>query len=221
MRDFQLQTPQRDKILQISGSKRFDLKRNPRKTAKKSRNPVVKADSEDDSAVLESPKEFSEASDCSPFAESAENFLTSVHPTETQPSEPLPVSDLTSTLSSTSVTATPYKHDSLETTYTKILQVDSFKTAGSVEAEVVINHLREARLQVLKSKDAGPQKKLVEALINIVIEEFHGGLYKENEWLDKLLFRKFSWAFLVFIPLLMVWFLDCSSTGSFPRPTPT
>ena len=57
----------------------------------------------------------------------------------------------------------------------------------------MINHLREGRVKVLKSKDVGPTKKLVEALINIVIEEFHGGLYKENELLDKLMFKKISW----------------------------
>ncbi|XP_042018789.1 uncharacterized protein LOC121766582 [Salvia splendens] len=220
MRDLQLQIPQRD---QHSANRRLrtvsDLNSNLRKTAKKSfnpalkalseddsailespkefsetakksSNPVLKAISEDDSAVLESPKEFSETSNDSPLAESAENSLASVHPAEPQSSESVDVSDLTSTLSSSSVAPTPSKHVTTGTVSTKKPEVDTFKMGGSVEAELVIKHLREARIQVLKSKDIGPANCIVEALIRITIEEVHGGVHEEDEWLDKLISRR-------------------------------
>ncbi|KAH6831832.1 hypothetical protein C2S53_008325 [Perilla frutescens var. hirtella] len=226
MRDLQLQTPQRDQTPANRRPKTApDLNRNPRKGAKKSLNPAFKALPEDDSAVLESLEEFVGASDDNPFSESAENFFAVVHASETQSTEKV-VSDLTSTLASTSVTATPYKHVASDTANTRSPEkVDSFQMTKSVEAEVVIKHLREARIQVLKSKDVGPSKKLVEALINVIIEEFHGGLYEENEWLDKLLSRKSNLIFLISImvmfSLLMVWFSDWSLKESFTGPTPT
>ncbi|XP_057775444.1 putative late blight resistance protein homolog R1A-3 [Salvia miltiorrhiza] len=115
------------------------------------------------------------------------NSLAPVHPAKTQLLESDTVSNLTSTLSSSSVTATPYKHISIETPYTDKSEMDSLKMGGSVEAEVLIKHLREAKVQVSKSKDVGPSKNVVEALINIIIEEFRGSVYEEDEWLDKLL----------------------------------
>ncbi|KAL1539170.1 hypothetical protein AAHA92_27826 [Salvia divinorum] len=254
MRDLQLQTLQRD---QNSANRRLktvsELNSNRRKTAKKSLNSVLKALSEDDSAVLESPKEFSEtakkslnpvlkalseddsvlespkefseASNDSSLTESAENFLPSVHSAEPQSSESVDVSDLTSTLSSSSVAATPYKHLSTETASTKKPEVDSLKIGGSVEAELVIKHLREARIQVLKSKDIGPAKSVVEALISITIEEVCGGVHEEDEWLDKLISSKFDLFFLICMmlvcSLLMVWFINWNWNGSFTGPTPT
>ncbi|KAG6396376.1 hypothetical protein SASPL_142524 [Salvia splendens] len=256
MRDLQLQTPQRD---QHSANRRLrtvsDLNGNLRKTAKKSLNPVLKAQSEDDSAilespkefsetaklssnpvlksiseddsaVLESPKEFSEASNDSPLTESAENFLASVHPAEPQSSESVDVSDLTSTLSSSSsVAPTPCKHVTTETVSTKKPEVDTLKMEGPAEAELVIKHLREARIEVLKSKDIGPAKSIVEALIRITIEEVHGGVHEEDEWLDKLISSKFTPAFLicmlVLCSVLMVGFINWIWNGSFTGPTPT
>ncbi|XP_057804456.1 uncharacterized protein LOC131019854 isoform X1 [Salvia miltiorrhiza] len=157
--------------------------------------------------------------------EDFKNSLAPVHPAKTQLLESDTVSDLTSILSSSSVTATPYKHISIETPYTDKSEMDSLKMGGSVEAEVVLKHLREARVQVSKSKDVGPSKNVVEALINIIIEEFRGSVYEEDEWLDKLLSSKLNQVFLICImvlfSLLMVWFLSSSSNGSFTRPKPT
>ncbi|XP_057809761.1 uncharacterized protein LOC131024258 isoform X2 [Salvia miltiorrhiza] len=204
MRDLQLQTPQRD---QNSANRRLKTVSDPNRNLQKSL------------------KEFSEASDDNSFAESAENSLASAHPAKTQSLESDAVSDLTSTLSSSSLTATPYKHVSIETAYTDKPEMDSIKMGGSVEAEVVIKHLREARVQVLKSKDIGPSKNVVEALINIIIEEFCGSVYEEDEWLDKLLSSKRNQVSLICImvlfSLLMVWFLSSSSNGSLTGPTPT
>lgn len=89
----------------------------------------------------------------------------------------------------------------------------------------MIKHLKEARIQLLKSNDVGPSKKLLEALTKIIIEEIHGGLYEERDWLDKLLSRKSNLVILSFgmaiIVLLMLLFLSLSSPRSLTTPTPT
>ncbi|XP_047964280.1 uncharacterized protein LOC125208671 [Salvia hispanica] len=215
MRDLQLQTPQRDQHSANRRLRTVSALNNLRKTAKNSLN----------SAALESPKEFSEASNDSPLAESAENSLASVHPAEPQSSESVDVSDLTSTLSSSSVAPTPCKHVTTETVSTEKPEVDTLKMGGSVEAELVIKHLREARIQVLKSKDIGPAKSIVEALIRITIEEVHGGVHEEDEWLDKLFSSKFTPVFLicmmVLCSVLMVGFINWIWNGSFTGPAPT
>lgn len=153
-----------------------------------------------------------------------QNFFASVHPSERHSLDTVAVSDLTS-IALSSVTATPYEDVAFDMANNENPEVDCFEIAGSVEAEVVIRHLKEARIQVFKSKDVGPSKKLVEALITIIIEELHGGLYEKNEWLDKLLSRRSSLVFLIsvmgILSLLMVWFLEWSSERSFTGLTPT
>ncbi|KAL0457514.1 UNVERIFIED_CONTAM: hypothetical protein Slati_1090600 [Sesamum latifolium] len=92
-----------------------------------------------------------------------------------------------------------------------------------IEAEVVIKHLREARIQVLNSKDVGPSKKLLDALINIIIEEFYGGLYDEKEWLDKFLSNKANLVFLSLMlgifAIIMCGFLRSGTNLTGPTPT--
>lgn len=120
---------------------------------------------------------------------------------------------------------TPRKHVTTETVSTKKPEVDTLKTGGSVEAELVIKHLKEARIQVLKSKDIGPAKSIVEALIRITIEEVHGGVHEQDNWLDKLISSKFTPVFLicmmVLCSLLMVGFVNWIWNDSFTGPTPT
>ncbi|KAL0348569.1 UNVERIFIED_CONTAM: hypothetical protein Sangu_1084700 [Sesamum angustifolium] len=94
-----------------------------------------------------------------------------------------------------------------------------------IEAEVVIKHLREARIQVLNSKDVGPSKKLLDALINIIIEEFYGGLYDEKEWLDKFLSNKANLVLLTLMlgifAIIICGFLHSGMSGFLTGPTPT
>ncbi|KAL8484808.1 hypothetical protein ACS0TY_027193 [Phlomoides rotata] len=226
MRDVQFQTPQRD---QHSANRRqktaSDLNKNLRKVTKKSLNPAFKAVSEDDSAVLESLNELSEASDENPYGECVENFLASVNLVDTSSSETAAISDLASQSESPSSVITSHKHAAVNETNTKIPEVDSLNKIKSIEAELVIKHLQEARIQVMKSNDLGPSKKLLKALINIIIEEIHGGLYEESDWLDKLLSGKSNLVILSFgmaiIVLLMLWFLRLSSLRFLATPTPT
>ncbi|KAK4405456.1 hypothetical protein Sango_0552100 [Sesamum angolense] len=191
MRDFQLQTPQRD---QSSGNRRL------KSTSENNRN--LRKPFREDIAVLESLTEFSEVSDDNPFAESAENFIISVNPVEPHSSETVAISDIASPSLSSSSVVTSDVHVTINASHSKGKNpvVDSSKKMEPIEAEVVIKHLREARIQVLNSKDVGPSKKLLDALINIIIEEFYGGLYDEKEWLDKFLSNK---ANLVLLTLML------------------
>ncbi|KAK4425971.1 hypothetical protein Salat_1791100 [Sesamum alatum] len=228
MRDIQLQTPQRD---QSSGNRRLkstsEINKNLRKVTKKSLNPAFKAVSEEDIVVLESLKEFSEVSDDNPFAESAENFIISVNPAEPHSSETVAISDITSPSFSSSSVVTSDAHVTINASHRKGKNpvVDSSRKMEPIEAEVVIKHLREARIQVLNSKDVGPSKKLLDALIDIVIEEFYGGLYDEKEWLDKLLSNKANLVFLSIMlgifAIIMCGFLHSGTNGYLTGPTPT
>ncbi|KAG8370131.1 hypothetical protein BUALT_Bualt14G0085500 [Buddleja alternifolia] len=75
MRDFQLQTPQRNQASANRRSKSTsDVNRNLRKITKKSLNPVFQAVSEEDSSVSNNSKEISEDFDDNSFSEFPENF---------------------------------------------------------------------------------------------------------------------------------------------------
>ncbi|KAG8370130.1 hypothetical protein BUALT_Bualt14G0085400 [Buddleja alternifolia] len=68
MRDFQLQTRQRDQASANRGSKStYDVNRNLRKITKKSLNPVFQAVSEEDSSVSKNSKEISKDFDDNSF----------------------------------------------------------------------------------------------------------------------------------------------------------
>ncbi|KAG8370132.1 hypothetical protein BUALT_Bualt14G0085600 [Buddleja alternifolia] len=197
MRDFQLQIQ-----CQASANRRSkstsDVNTNLRKITKKSLNPVFKAVSEEGSAVLESPKEISE------------NFVSSVKSVDTPSSETDAISDLSSpSFSSLSITSDKHSVTNASDTKHEHPKLDSFKKIESIEAEKVIKYMREARLCVLKSNDVGPSKKLLDALINIIIEEFYGGLSeeKEIEWFDKLLSTRANLVFLSFMLGIFVVFI--------------
>ncbi|KAL8538306.1 hypothetical protein ACS0TY_000330 [Phlomoides rotata] len=154
-----------------------------------------------------------------------QNFLASVNLVDTSSSETVAISDLASQSEPPSSEITPHKHVAVNEMNTKIPEVDSLKKIKSIEAEVVIKHLEEARIKVMISNDLGPSKKLLEAVINIIIEDIHGGLYEESDWLDKLLSGKSNLVILSFgmaiIVLLMLWFLSLSSLRFLAKPTPT
>ncbi|KAL6548190.1 hypothetical protein OROGR_008611 [Orobanche gracilis] len=183
--------------------------------------PAFKALPEDESAVLESLNEFPVLSNDNPFVESAENFIA-----PDTPSEKVAISDLTSpTLSSFSVITSD---DRATDTEFKIHESDFLDEIKSIETEVVIKHLREARIQVLKSKDVGSTKKILDALINIAIEEYNGGVFghEEKKGVKKFLPKKANMIFLSFMmgvnALLMLWFFSADANGfDTTGPTPT
>lgn len=94
--------------------------------------------------------------------------------------------------------------------------LDSFKMLESIEADMVVNSLKEARIQVLKSKDLGHSMNLLDAMINVVIEEFCDGKYGEKGWIDKRLSGNGCLASLAVMMLsfaFVVWFLCLGSNG--------
>ncbi|KAG8370548.1 hypothetical protein BUALT_Bualt14G0128600 [Buddleja alternifolia] len=194
--------------------------------AKKSLNPVFKAVSEEESAFSESPKEVSKVFDENPFSDSPENFLAPVNIVNTPSSETGAISDLTSpSFSSLSITSDKYSVVNASGTKHEHPKSDSFKEVESIEAEMVIKHLREARVHVLKSNDVGPSKKLLDALIDVIIEEFYGGLDEEKEWLDKLLSTKANLIFLSFMlgifAVFVFWFSNSGAKEFVTELTPT
>ncbi|KAL3626617.1 hypothetical protein CASFOL_030166 [Castilleja foliolosa] len=230
MKDIQFQTPQRDQTSANRRSKSTsDLNKNARKVSKKKLSSIFQAASEDDCSVLESLKEFPEVSDDNLFVESAENFIALVDPVDTHSSQTAATSDLTSLNSSPFSVTTSDNHVSVNATGTKCknsTEADFFDEVKSIETEVVIKHLREARIQVLKSKDVVSAKKILDALIKITIEELYGGVHEENGWLDKLLSGKFNMALLSLMmgiyAIFMLWFFNSDANGFHNTgPTPT
>ncbi|KAF5950809.1 hypothetical protein HYC85_012802, partial [Camellia sinensis] len=95
----------------------------------------------------------------------------------------------------------------------------------SVEAEVVVNHLKQARIQVMNSTNADLQsKKLLNALIEVVIEEFNA-LPEEKDRLSELVSMKTRVVFMIFLVwvVAVLMFLHFSSRGqsSFSELPPT
>ncbi|KAL8061255.1 hypothetical protein ABFX02_02G075500 [Erythranthe guttata] len=204
----EIQTPQRDQSSANRSTKSkcsSNLNSDPRKAMKKCLNPAFKDVSEEDLTVTEFLKEFPEVSVNDQFGESAED-LTSLSPS----------SEITSD-----------KHILTNARDTKLgdAEIDSDHKIESYEAEVVIKHLREARIQVMKSKDLGPSKKLLDAMIKTVIQEFYGGLYEENEWLDKLASNKGNLVSLIFMmgmfAVLVLWFFNSGTKGFVTMSAPT
>ncbi|KAL3829320.1 hypothetical protein ACJIZ3_018122 [Penstemon smallii] len=197
-----------------------DVKRNPRKVVKKSLDPEFTAVLEDDSEVKQSPKEVPNDN---PFSESAENINAWVNPV----GSPSSVTITTSDLASPSSTITCDKHVGVDASDSKceILEIDSFKKIECIEAELVIKHLGEARIQVMKSQGLGHSRKLLDALINVIIEEAYNGLYEEKEWLDKIISSKTNLVFLGFmlgmVVIFVVLFFNMGSKGLLNGPPPT
>ncbi|KAL8061256.1 hypothetical protein ABFX02_02G075600 [Erythranthe guttata] len=222
----EIQTPQRDQSSANRSTKSkcsSNLSSDPRKAMKKCLNPAFKAVSEEDLTVTEFLKEFPEVSVNDQFGESAENFIAA-YPVDTHSLKTVAISDLTSSPSS-EITSDKHILTNARDTKLEDAEIGSDLKIESYEAEVVIKHLREARIQVMKSKDLGPSKKLLDAMIKTVIQEFYGGLYEENEWLDKLASNKGNLVSLIFMmgvfAVLVFWFFNSGTKGFVTMSSPT
>ncbi|KAL2534730.1 Uncharacterized protein Adt_08081 [Abeliophyllum distichum] len=183
MRNLYLQTPQKDHTPANRRSKSVsDHNKNPHKVSKKSLHSLSTEVSENESSAFESPKESIDFS-------ITENSNASTSPGATPSSEIVALSDLSPSLSSSSSSSviTCDKYIAVNDTNTKCENsgVNSLKQIGSVEAEMVIKHLRDARIQVRISNDLD-SKKLLDALINIIIDELGGSRYEEKDWINEL-----------------------------------
>ncbi|KAL7119663.1 hypothetical protein ACP275_02G076200 [Erythranthe tilingii] len=220
----EIQTPQRDYQSSANRSTKSKCSSDPRKVTEKYLNPAFKAVSEDDFTVTEFLKEFPEVSVTDQFGESAVNFIAA-YPVDTDSSKTVAISDLTSLSPSSEITSDKHILTNARDTKLGDAQIDSDHKIESYEAEVVIKHLREARIQVMKSKDLGPSKKLLDAMIKTVIQEFYGGLYEDKEWLDKLLSSKGNLVSLIFMmgifSVLVFWFFNSGTKGIVTMSPPT
>ncbi|EYU26462.1 hypothetical protein ABFS82_02G075000 [Erythranthe guttata] len=211
----EIQTPQRDQS-SANRSTKSKCSSDPRKVMKKSLNPAFKAVSEEGFTVTEFLKEFPEVSVNDQFGESAENFIAA-YPVDTDSSKTVAISDLTLPSPSSEITSDKHAFTNARDTKLGGAEIESDHKIESYETEVVIKHLREARIQVMKSKDLGPSKKLLDATIKIVIQEFYGGLYEDKEWLDKLASNKGNLVSLIFMmgvfAALVFWFFNSGTKG--------
>ncbi|GER31424.1 pumilio 6 [Striga asiatica] len=184
--------------------------------SKKKPSPAFKAVSGDESAVVESLMEVSEVSDDNPFPESFENFIVQMDSMNTPSSNKEDISDLTSPVLSQFSVVTSDDLVSLNASDAKWENPGADSTPDeikSAEAELVIKHLREALIQVTKSKNVGSSQKILKALISIIIEEINGVKYEESGWLKKkFLSKKANIVFYILVMgicvVLMFWFLN-------------
>ncbi|GMP76295.1 hypothetical protein CsSME_00033037 [Camellia sinensis var. sinensis] len=226
MKDYQLQTPKKDHHHhhQQHANRRSksisDHTKKSQKISKKCLDSVFTSVSEDVS--FKSPKgsiEFSSLSEISEdhqFDKSAESFISSLNPVLSPSSETVALSDLTP-LSSAIADVSVCHYRSAETKNS----IDIV----AVEAEMVVNHLKQARIQVMNSTSADLQcKKLLDTLIEVVIGEFNA-LPEEKDRFAELVLTKTPVVFLSFLLWILavsvVFLFSSGVQSSFSEPPPT
>ncbi|KAH0704382.1 hypothetical protein KY285_018660 [Solanum tuberosum] len=143
---------------------------------------------------------------------------------ETSPSSEAvdPLADLTP-LSST-VTSDRFKECTGSNSRSGIPQISDVKF-GSVEAEMAVKYIREAQLQVVNATDIDIRyKKLLDAVMNTVVEEFYG-LPEDKDCYNAIVSKKFHLVTLTFvlwiIAVFIGFFFHSGEEHSFDRPLPT
>ncbi|KAB2599291.1 hypothetical protein D8674_009562 [Pyrus ussuriensis x Pyrus communis] len=94
---------------------------------------------------------------------------------------------------------------------------------GSMEADIVERFLRQARTQVLNSEVDTKSKKILDALVDIVLEELHTSP-AERDWVTELLSTKIyitMACFVLWIIALAVWVFGSGRRNTFRGPLPT
>ncbi|KAI8010939.1 hypothetical protein LOK49_LG06G03410 [Camellia lanceoleosa] len=221
MKEYQLQTPKKEH--QHSKTRRSksisEHSKKPHRISQKCLNSVFTSVSED----LVEFSSILEISEDNQLRESTESFIASPNQVISPSLETFSLSDLTP-LSST---ITVDKDEVVDVSVGHCRSAKSKKSVDivSVEAEVVVNHLKQARIQVMNSTSADLQsKKLLNALIEVVIEEFNA-LPEEKDRLSELVSMKTRVVFMIFLLWIVAvsMFLHFSSRGqsSFSVPPPT
>ncbi|XP_059630456.1 uncharacterized protein LOC132273517 [Cornus florida] len=225
MRENHLQTPQKEHLLANRRSKSMsEQAKKPQKISKKCLNSVFTSVSEDVS--VGSPKDSIDFSSISEvyvdgqFGDSAESFTESVNPEISPSLETAAPSQLTP-LSST-ITVNNDENGSVSVNRCRSAESNSVKI-GSIEEEMVINHLRQARIEILNSANL-QSKKLLDALVKVVIEEFCG-LPEEKDQFSELLSTKAHLVLLSFflwiLAVVGVFFFSFGVRSSFNGLAPT
>ncbi|KAL3505614.1 hypothetical protein ACH5RR_030996 [Cinchona calisaya] len=218
MRDYNLQTPQKDQSVANRRSKSVsDQHKKAQKIRRKNLNSEFSAFSEEAPKDLIDFTSISELEDENLLAESAENFTASLSPATSLGSDALASSDLTH-LSSTT-TSDDHKEGLALTNQSKIGR------SCSIEAELVVKHLREAQLQILNARDMDLQsKRVLDALVNLVVEEFIQ-LPEEKDQFNDLVVRKGNFLLMSFFLWILlvsaIFFIFSASQRSFSGAIPT
>ncbi|KAM2963656.1 uncharacterized protein LOC126606818 [Malus sylvestris] len=94
---------------------------------------------------------------------------------------------------------------------------------GSVEADIVARFLRQARTQVLNSELDTKSKKILDALVEIVIEELHTSPAERDRVAELLSAKAYITmaCFLFWIIALAVWVFSSGGRSTFHGPLPT
>ncbi|KAL6970220.1 hypothetical protein U1Q18_029922, partial [Sarracenia purpurea var. burkii] len=176
----------------------------------------LRKDSIEFSSISEIPEDYQ-------LGESAESFVASVDPLFSPSLESSALSDLTA-LTST-ITADNDEVGDNSVGHCNSAESKSRVDIVSVDAEMVVHHLKQARVQIRNSTNADLQsKKLLDALIEGVIEDFNA-LPAETDRFAELVSMKTR---VVFVSFFM-WILAVSAVlifssgvrNSFTEPPPT
>ncbi|KZV36636.1 hypothetical protein F511_28585 [Dorcoceras hygrometricum] len=230
MGESQFQTPQKDR--EITANRRSKSASNLSKH-RKSLNPSFAAISEEKASDF--AKETSEFS--SPISavsvdthvsESSENYVISpLDYAEASTSETIVTADQAPSSSSSpkSIITAERAASFFSVLKCENPELDSIKNTLPPEAEMVIKHLTAARIQVSKSEVEYNSRKLLDILLEAIIQEFRDGLYKERCLVDRLLTSKATLIFLSFmlgfLAVFVISFLGFGENRHPNRLTPT
>ncbi|XP_075516042.1 uncharacterized protein LOC142550884 [Primulina tabacum] len=226
MRETQFQTPQKD---QITANRRSKITPDLSKKHRKSLNPAFAAISEEKVSdfATEFGSHISDVPVVTPVSELSENSVVNpVDSSVTSTSETIVRSDQAPASSPKSI-ITSDEHAASVASVPKCEnpELDSIKDILPIEAEIVIKHLTTARIQVMKSEVEYESRKLLEVLLETIIKEFHGGLYKERGLVYQLLTSRANLVFLSFmlgaLAVFVFSFLRIGESGHSTRSTPT
>ncbi|PSR97883.1 Zinc transporter 8 like, partial [Actinidia chinensis var. chinensis] len=157
-----------------------------------------------DDFALESLKDsieffsISEISDDHQLVESAESFLASLSPMLSPSSETVASSNLT--------------------------PLSSTITSDRNQTEMVVNHLKQAQIQVMNSASTNLRsKKLLDALINVVIEEFNVSPEEKDHFTEIVTMKTLVvlLSFLLGILVAVMFLFRSGVQSSFTEPPPT
>lgn len=229
MKEYQLQTPKKDQHPHANrrSSKSISnyTSKKTHQISKKCLDSAFTLVSEDVS--LESPlielSSISEITDDHPLDESAESSILTLSPVISPSPETVTPSDLTPLTSS--ITGEEDEPNNLSVFRSSFVESKNSDAMVAVEADMVVNHLKLARIQLKNSTDADiSSRKLLDALIKLVIEEFDG-LREENDRFAELVTMKrrivFVSVFLWILVSVIFLFRSCGGKSSFSEPLPT
>lgn len=204
MREHHVQTPLKELGNRRSKYISADQTKKPLKSTRKNLNSVF------ESQAAANAASFSESSIGSSLISSAisddHNLLAQDLLFITSPSSEAVDSLADLTPFSSTVTSDSFKECTGSNNPTGIPQIGDVKF-GFVEAEMAVKYLREAQMQVVNATDIDIRyKKLIDAVMNTVVEEFYG-LPQDKDWYNAVVSKKFHLVTLTFLLWIIAVFI--------------